>query len=65
LPKTVREIISALQADGWREVASRGGHRQFKHPLKPGRVTVPFHRGDVSIKVVRSVERQAGLKLEG
>lgn len=62
---TVRssEIIAALKADGWREVAQKGSHMQFKHPAKPGRVTVPHPRKDVPIGTLRSIERQAGIKL--
>lgn len=37
---TVREVLKRLRADGWFRVRARGGHRQFKHPTKPGRVTV-------------------------
>jgi predicted RNA binding protein YcfA (HicA-like mRNA interferase family) len=36
----VKEILRLLCKDGWRRVASHDGHRQFKHPTKPGRVTV-------------------------
>lgn len=36
----VREILRRLRGDGWFPVKSKGGHRQFKHPSKPGRVTV-------------------------
>jgi predicted RNase H-like HicB family nuclease/predicted RNA binding protein YcfA (HicA-like mRNA interferase family) len=36
-----REVIRLIEADGWCLVATRGSHRQFKHPRKPGRVTVP------------------------
>lgn len=35
------DVISRLMADGWFEVATTGSHVQFKHPQKPGRVTVP------------------------
>jgi len=42
----VRDIIKAIEADGWRMVAQKGSHRQFKHPAKSGRVTVPGHPGD-------------------
>ncbi len=37
---TVREAIRALEADGWRQVRMRGSHRQYRHPRKPGTVTV-------------------------
>ena len=36
-----RELIKRLKADGWYKVAQEGDHVQFKHPTKPGRVTVP------------------------
>ncbi len=58
-----RSIIQALVADGWTEVAQRGSHKQFKHPTKPGRVTVPHPKKDVPIGTLRSIEKQAGLEL--
>jgi len=59
----VREVIAMLRADGWTLVATRGDHRQFKHPTKPGKVTVPGNLGkDVNEVTLRSVRRQAGLK---
>ncbi|MDE3231537.1 MAG: type II toxin-antitoxin system HicA family toxin, partial [Chloroflexota bacterium] len=42
----VREVIALLEADGWRLVTIRGNHRQFKHPTKPGRVTIAGHMSD-------------------
>lgn len=36
----VREIINLLEADGWVKITTKGDHRQFKHPEKPGKVTV-------------------------
>lgn len=36
----IRDILDQLRRDGWREVAIRGSHCQFKHPVNPGRVTV-------------------------
>jgi predicted RNA binding protein YcfA (HicA-like mRNA interferase family) len=40
MPLKVSEIIKMIEADGWYLVATRGSHRQYKHPVKPGRVTV-------------------------
>jgi predicted RNA binding protein YcfA (HicA-like mRNA interferase family) len=37
----VRDIIAIIEADGWYLVATAGSHRQYKHPTKKGRVTVP------------------------
>jgi predicted RNA binding protein YcfA (HicA-like mRNA interferase family) len=58
-----REIIRRLQQDGWFEVAHEGNHKQFKHSTKPGRVTVPTPRRDVPVGTLRSIEKQAGIKL--
>ena len=41
MPPKIRDILDQLKLDGWLEVAQKGRHRQFKHPTKPGRVTVP------------------------
>ena len=59
----VREVIRMLERDGWVLVVTRGSHRQFKHPTKPGRVTVSGNMGDDMPKgTLASVRRQAGLK---
>jgi predicted RNA binding protein YcfA (HicA-like mRNA interferase family) len=58
-----RDIIAALKADGWVQIAQKGSHVQFKHPVKPGRVTVPHPKKDIPTGTLRSVEKQAGLKL--
>ena len=57
-----REIIDRLTADGWRKVAQKGSHVQFKHPTKPGRVTGHPKR-DIPIGTLRSIEKQYGRKL--
>jgi len=58
-----REVIRALRRDGWCEVNQVGSHKQFKHPVKPGRVTVPHPRRDIPLGTLRSIEKQAGIKL--
>ncbi len=59
----VREVIRILEEDGWHLVVTEGSHRQFKHPKKPGRVTVSGHPGDDMPKgTLASVRRQARLK---
>jgi predicted RNA binding protein YcfA (HicA-like mRNA interferase family) len=58
----VRELIARIQADGWYLHRTSGSHRIFKHPIKPGTVTVPGHPSDdLHPKTERSVLRQAGL----
>ena len=52
-----------LQSDGWQMVAQRGSHRQFKHPSKPDRVTVPGKPSDdLAAGTFNSILKQAGLK---
>lgn len=58
-----REIIRQLEADGWVHVKTVGDHFQFRHPDKPGKVTVPHPQKDINIKTLSSIERQSGLKL--
>ena len=59
----VREIIRQIEADGWYLVATRGSHRQYKHPSKSGRVTVAGKRSDdLAPGTLNSILKQAGLK---
>lgn len=58
-----REVIAALQRDGWVQAAQKGSHVQFRHPSKSGRVTVPHPRRDLPLGTLRSIEKQARLKL--
>ena len=56
-------MIAELEADGWRLVRMRGSHRQFRHPSKPGTVTVAGKLGiDIPLGTLASIRKQAGLK---
>mgnify|MGYP002682793661 CR=1 FL=1 len=57
-----KRIIELLEADGWSEVRCRGDHHQFRHQTKPGKVTVPHPVKDLDIDVLKSIEKQSGLK---
>jgi predicted RNA binding protein YcfA (HicA-like mRNA interferase family) len=58
----VREIIGRIEADGWYRIKAKGGHRQYKHPVKRGRVTVPGQMNEeLDPKTQKSILRQAGL----
>lgn len=57
-----RELIAMIERDGWTEVNQVGSHKQFKHPTKKGRVTIPHPNKDLPIKTVHSILKQAGLK---
>jgi len=62
-PVKVADVIRMLQDDGWRLIATRGSHRQFKHASKPGRVTVPGKPSDdLAAGTLNSIRKQAGLK---
>ena len=59
----VREVIRLLNRDGWVMITQKGSHRQFKHPIKRGKVTVPGKESDdVPEGTLRSILRQAGLE---
>lgn len=58
-----RAVIKALEADGWRLRRTKGSHHQYRHPTKPGLVTVPHPKKDIPAGTLRSIERQAGLRL--
>jgi predicted RNA binding protein YcfA (HicA-like mRNA interferase family) len=59
----VREVLRMLTSAGWFLIATRGSHRQFKHPIKSGRVTVPGKENDdLAPGTLNSILKQAGLK---
>lgn len=58
-----REAIRRLERDGWYEVNQVGSHKQFKHPPKKGRATVPQPKPDIPIGTLKSIEIRAGIKL--
>jgi predicted RNA binding protein YcfA (HicA-like mRNA interferase family) len=59
----VREAIRLIEDDGWLLVATRGSHRQYKHPTKAGRVTIPGKLSDdLAPGTLASILEQAGLE---
>jgi predicted RNA binding protein YcfA (HicA-like mRNA interferase family) len=59
----VSEVLRLLHDDGWYLVTTRGSHRQFKHSIKSGRVTVAGKPGeDLAPGTLNSILKQAGLK---
>ncbi len=59
-----KEIIKLIETDGWYEARQRGSHKQFRHPVKRGLVTIPFHGGNKEVPKVleNSILKQAGLR---
>ncbi len=63
MPPKVRDIIRLIEQDGWFLVATKGSHRQYKHPVKPGRVTIAGHPGhELAPGTLNSILKQADLK---
>ncbi|MEQ8924697.1 MAG: type II toxin-antitoxin system HicA family toxin [Fulvivirga sp.] len=60
----VKQLIKKLKEDGWYLVAQKGSHKQYKHPKKKGRVTVPDHGKNIDLArgTENSILKQAGLK---
>jgi predicted RNA binding protein YcfA (HicA-like mRNA interferase family) len=60
-----RDAIRLVEADGWRLVRTRGSHRHYAHPTKPGIVTIAGQEGkDVAPGTWASIMKQAGIKVE-
>ena len=64
MPRKFKDIIKLIEKDGWVLVAQVGSHRQYKHPTKPGRVTIAAHKiiEDKSMKKETSILKKDGLK---
>ena len=59
------DIMRIIEADGWMLVRVKGSHHQYRHPTKPGITTVPHPAKDIRLGTLKSIERQAGIKLKG
>ncbi len=56
-----KEIIAILHDDGWREVRCKGDHHHFRHPTKPGTVTVTHPLKDIPRRTLNNIAKQAGV----
>lgn len=57
-----KELIKALEKEGWVLRASKGSHHVFNHPRKAGHITVPHPKKDLGIGLVQKLLKQAGIK---
>ena len=57
------EVIRRLRAAGWELCKAKGSHHHFRHPERPGKVTVPHPRKDLKKGTLKSIERQSGVAL--
>jgi predicted RNA binding protein YcfA (HicA-like mRNA interferase family) len=55
-------MIRMIEEDGWYLVAVKGSHHQYKHPARPGRVTIKHPDSDLPKGTINSILKQAGLK---
>ena len=63
MPPKYRDVLRQLREDGWFKTKQVGSHQQFKHPTKPGKVTVAGRPGqDVPPQMLASILKQAGLE---
>ena len=62
-----KEINRKLESNGWRVIRINGSHFQYAHPDYSGKVvTVPNHgKRDISIGIVKNIEKGTGLSLRG
>lgn len=59
----VNELVRLLERDGWMSVRQSGSHRVYRHPSKPGQLTVPVHGSkEIATGTLNSILKQAGLK---
>ena len=57
-----KEVEKIILSDGWYFKTAKGSHYHYKHPTKEGKVTIPYHGGDLDHTTVKSILKQAGLK---
>ncbi|MCL4477538.1 MAG: type II toxin-antitoxin system HicA family toxin [Deltaproteobacteria bacterium] len=55
--------MKLIESDGWYLITTKGSHRQYKHTIKPGRVTIAGHQNDdLAPGTLNSILKQAKLK---
>lgn len=63
MPLKPGELERVLFEDGWFFVAQKGSHRHYRHPYKPGKVTIPFHKGkELNSVTEKKIRKQAGIE---
>lgn len=56
-----RELVRALEKDGWELARVRGSHYIMKHATDRRTVPVPVHNGDLKTGTLRAIMRRVGL----
>jgi len=61
----IKKVIKAIEADGWYLVRTKGSHRQYKHPTKPGKATIAGKASkDVDPGILSSISRQTQIQFK-
>ncbi|RZM23472.1 MAG: type II toxin-antitoxin system HicA family toxin [Sphingomonas sp.] len=58
------EVVKRLRKAGWVDIRQSGSHKQFRHPTRPGTVTVPHPKAEMAIGTLKSIEKQSGVTLQ-
>jgi predicted RNA binding protein YcfA (HicA-like mRNA interferase family) len=56
-----QKIERIILNDGWTQKTSKGSHHRYIYPKKQGKVTIPYHSGDIAPVIVKSILKQAGI----
>ena len=62
MPMKPKELEKIILADGWVFKSQTGSHKHYTHPVKSGKVTIPFHGKDIPKGTEISILKQAGLR---
>ncbi len=62
MPIKPKEMEKIILADGWIFKSQEGSHKHYIHPIKPGKVTIPFHCKDIPKGTEHAILKQAGIK---
>ena len=63
----IRDLVKLVEQDGWKLERTKGSHRQYRHPDKPGSgtLTIAGHSSkEVPKGLLNAMLKQAGLKHE-
>jgi predicted RNA binding protein YcfA (HicA-like mRNA interferase family) len=63
VPVKVKDAIKHVEAAGWTLARTRGSHRHYRHPTRPGLVTIAGKPSDsLHPKTWASIMKHAGTK---
>lgn len=62
MPKSAKELEKLLLENGWVLIGQKGSHRHYVHPVRKGKITIPFHGGTLKTGTEKEIMKQAGLR---